>query len=409
MTLQLDFIRRQFPALAGEWTFMDNAGGSQTLQSVVNRIGEYLLTSDVQHGASYAVSQTATQRVAAGSAAMARYVNAADPSEIVMGGATSLLFRILSLCISQQWQAGDEVIVSHSDHEANVSPWMDLQRLGIKVHIWKTRGDSLRFHLDDLGALMNERTRLVAITHTSNILGTLNPIKEIARFVHQGKALICVDGVAHAPHRLIDVQDLDVDFYAFSFYKVYGPHYALLYGKRDLLIEMPGINHYFITGADTPYKFQPGNVNFEFAYGMLGLTDYLDAVYQQHFAETETDDRLRWAKVYDLFTQHEETLAERLLSFLNQKANVQVIGERSADKNVRVPTISFVVEGRDSKDIVDLVDPHLIGIRYGDFYAKKLIQDLGLEAQNGVVRVSLVHYNTLQEVDNLIYVLDRIL
>jgi selenocysteine lyase/cysteine desulfurase len=183
----------------------------------------------------------------------------------------------------------------------------------------------------------------------------------------------------------------------------------LLYGNRDLLIEMPGINHYVITGADTPYKFQPGNVNFEFAYGMLGLTDYLDAVYQQHFAETETDDRLRWAKVYDLFTQHEETLAERLLSFLNQKAHVQVIGERSADNNVRVPSSSCVVAGRDSKDIVDLVDPHLIGIRYGDFYAKKLIQDLGLEAQNGVVRVSLVHYNTLQEVDNLIYVLDRIL
>ncbi len=388
---------------------MDNAGGSQTLKSVVDRISEYLLTSDVQHGASYAVSQLAMQRVADGSAAMARYVNAAHPSEIVMGGSTSLLIRILSLCISQQWQPGDEVIVSHSDHEANVSPWTDLERLGIKVKIWKTQGESLRFEREDLDKLMTERTRLVAVTHTSNILGTLNPIKKIAKWVHERGALICVDGVAHAPHRLVDVQDLDVDFYIFSFYKVYGPHYALMYGRRELLVEMPGINHYFITGPDTPYKFQPGNVNFEFAYGMLGLTDYLDAAYIQHFGTDAKGDRARWQAVYDLFATHEAAMAQRLLDFLQGHKHIWVLGEKSGDSNLRVPTISFVAEGLDSKAIVDLVDPHQIAIRYGDFYAKKLIHDLGLESQNGVVRVSLVHYNTMEEVEKLIQVLDRVL
>lgn len=409
MALQLDWVRQQFPALNGEWTFMDNAGGSQTLKSVVDRISEYLLTSDVQHGASYAVSQLAMQRVAQGSAAMARYVNAADPSEVVMGGSTTLLIRILSLCLSQQWKAGDEVIVSHSDHEANVSPWTDLERLGITVKIWKTHQDSLRYEREDLEKLLTDRTKLVAITHTSNLLGTLNPIKEIAQWVHEAGALICVDGVAHAPHRLVDVQELGVDFYIFSFYKVYGPHYAMMYGRRELLVNMPGINHYFITGADTPYKFQPGNVNFEFAYGMLGLTDYLDAAYQQHFPTAEADPRQRWGKVYQLMGDHEAVLAHRLLDFLQAKSNVWILGEASGDAALRVPTISFVGQGMDSKSIVDQVDPFKIAIRYGDFYAKKLVHDLGLEAQNGVVRVSLVHYNTLDEVDRLIKVLDRVL
>ncbi|MEL7532928.1 MAG: aminotransferase class V-fold PLP-dependent enzyme [Bacteroidota bacterium] len=408
--LNLPLVRQNFPGLNSDWAFMDNAGGSFVAKPIADRIHEFLLTSPVQHGASYPLSRLAVERVTQGSEAMMRYVNAQHPEEIVMGASTSLLIRILSLCISQQWKIGDEIIVSHSDHEANVSPWMDLEKVGIKVHIWKTNPDSLRFELEELEKLMNERTQLVAITHASNILGTLNPIREYADFIHERGALICVDGVAHAPHRLVDVQALDVDFYIFSFYKVYGPHYALMYGRKDLLLAMDGINHYFITGPDSPYKFQPGNVNFEFAYGMIGLTDYLDSLYEAHFpAENAASERERWQKMFDLMSEHEEALAQPIVDLLNAHSKTRIIGEASADAQVRVPTIAFVHESMDSKAIVDQVDLHKIAIRYGDFYAKKLIHDLDLEAQNGVVRISMVHYNTIEEANRLANVLDRIL
>ncbi|MEL6676670.1 MAG: cysteine desulfurase-like protein [Bacteroidota bacterium] len=404
--LQVEQIRSFFPSLSGDWVFMDNAGGSQTAKPVVDRLSDYLLSSNVQHGASYAVSQEAGRRVDEATAAMATYVNAAHPKEIVMGGSTTLLIRILSLTLGQTFEPGDEIIVTNTDHEANVSPWTDLKAKGLKVHVWRVRPDTLELDLDDLAELMNDKTRLVAVSHTSNVLGTLQPIKEIAAFVHARGALICVDGVAHAPHRLVDVQDLDVDFYIFSFYKVYGTHFALMYGKQEHWSRLPGINHYFINGENFPYKFQPGNVNFELAYGMLGLIDYLEAAHDLHFPNQGGSQREKLQRTFDLFSAYEEQLSQKLITYLRNKSAVRIIGSPDYSQDKRVATVSFVVENTDSESIVLAVDKHQIGIRFGDFYAKKLIHDLGLEAQNGVVRVSMVHYNTLEEVDRLIAVFE---
>lgn len=406
-TLQLDFVRQQFPSLAGDWTFFDNAGGSQTLKQVVDRIGEYLLTSDVQLGASYAVSKLAGDRLAKATEAVAILINATDPTEVVMGPSTTMLFRILSLCLSQTFSPSDEVIVTNCDHESNIGCWVDLAKQGINVKIWRINPETLTMDLEDLEQLFSPRTRLVAITHVSNILGTVNPIKEIAQRVHAQGALICVDGVAYAPHRLVDVQDLDVDFYAFSFYKVYGPHHAVMYGKRSHLLAMPGMNHYFISQTDVPYKFQPGNVNYELSYGMLGLCDYLSEIAHLHYGDaTAPDLRNQMVQAFDLISAQENVIGDRLLTYLNSKPNVRIIGQPTADRTQRVPTISFVVDGVDSATIPPQIDPHGIGIRYGDFYAKRLIADLGLAEQNGVVRVSMVHYNTVEECDRLIHHLD---
>ncbi len=406
MTLQLDFVRSQFPALAGDWTFFDNAGGSQTLKPIVDRISEYLLTSDVQLGASYAVSQLAGDRVSKATQGIATLMNASDPTEIVMGSSTSLLLRILALCLGQTFAPGDEIIVTNCDHEANISPWLDLQRQGMIVKFWRLNPETLELHLEDLELLLSDRTRLVALTHASNILGTINPIRAVCDRVHAQGGLVCVDGVGYAAHRLVDVQAFDVDFYAFSFYKTYGSHYAVLYGKQPLLVSLPNFNHYFI--QDSPYKFQPGNVNFELSYGMLGLCDYLSEMAQRHSRETAPDLRSQMQQAFSLIAEHEEALSDRLLRFLRSKANVRILGSELADRSRRVPTISFVVAGMDSASIPIQVDPHQIAIRYGDFYAKRLIQDLGLAPQNGVVRVSMVHYNTVEEVDRLIAILDRL-
>lgn len=409
-SLQLDFVRQQFPSLTGDWTFFDNAGGSQTLKQVVDRISEYLLTSDVQLGASYAVSQLAGDRVAKAAQAMATLINAKSPSEVVMGSSTTLMIWILSLCISKTWSPGDEVIVTNCDHEANIGAWVNLEKQGIKIKVWRINPDTLQLHLEDLEPLLSNRTRLVAFTHASNVLGTINPVKEITKLVHSYGAKVCIDGVAYAPHRLVDVQALDVDFYAFSFYKVYGSHYALLYGKQEHLLAMPGINHYFIKQTDIPYKFQPGNVNFELSYGMLGLCDYLSELAQFHYDEqTAPDLRSQMVQAYDLMSAHEDVIGDRFLKYLTSKPNVRIIGQPQTNRDSRVSTISFVVEGIHSETIPLQIDKHNIGIRFGDFYAKRLIEDLGLDKQGGVVRVSMVHYNTLEEVDRLIEALETVL
>ncbi len=410
MNLDLDFVRGHFPALSGEWTFFDNAGGSQTLEHVTRRIVEYLHGSDVQHGASYAVSRLAEKRVAAGVAAVAGYIGAPSPECVIMGPSTSQLLRLLSGSLAATLRPGDEIIVTNCDHEANIGPWLALAEHGATIKTWRLDPESLSLRSEDLEKLLTERTRLVAFTHCSNLLGSINPVREFADLIHAAGALVCVDGVAYAPHRNVDVLNLDVDLYVFSGYKVYGPHVAAMYGRAELLRELPGTNHFFIGENDIPYKFQPGGLNYELCYGMLGLADYFGDLASTHGRPDIAGDVSQSAAfATDLIAAHEENLAGRFLDFLAAKPAVRVVGLANADRADRVPTISFVHDSKRSDTIVDAVDPHRIGIRYGDFYARRLVEDLGLAERGGVVRVSMVHYNTLAEVDRLIAALDPLL
>lgn len=408
MNLDINYVRKQFPSLDKEWVFMDNAGGSQILKSVVDNIREYLINSNVQLGASYDISKLAEERVNEAVKMVSELINANDKSEIILGSSTTMLIRILSICLGRTFNKGDEIIVTNCDHEANIGAWDDLEKIGINIKIWKINKDSFQMETEELKKLLSEKTKLVAVTHTSNVLGTLNNIKEISKVVHEHNALICVDGVAHAPHRLIDVQDTDVDFYAFSFYKVYGPHIAMLFGKKNILENIPGINHYFIGPKEIPYKFQPGNVNYELSYGLFGLKNYFNSLAEYHNHKSKSF-RENAAFSFDLFSKHEETLSNKLFDYLNSKKNVKIIGENTSDKTKRVPTVSFYVENRKSDSITKEVDKYKIGIRYGDFYALRLIKYLGLSELNGIVRVSIVHYNTVEEVEKLINALDKII
>ncbi|MDT0687703.1 cysteine desulfurase-like protein [Autumnicola psychrophila] len=408
--MDIDYVRRQFPALQRDFVFMDNAGGSQVLGKVIERISGYLTHHNVQLGASYKVSREAGEKLAYATKQISKFVNASRPEEVVIGPSASMLLRILSICISKQWKKGDEVIVTNTDHEANVSCWTDLKERGINVKIWKVNPETLELDVKDLKALLSRNTKLVAFTHCSNILGTINPVKEITNLVHKAGALVCVDGVAYAPHRKIDVQELDVDFYVFSWYKAYGPHLAMMYGKYNQLLKMDGINHYFFKKKDVPYKFQPGNFNFELTYSLLGLTEYFEEMYRQHTPRSAAVPFQKKVETgYNLIASHEEKLSEILLQYLNTNPKVRVIGATSFRKETRVPTISFVHAELKSNAIVEKVDDFRIGIRFGDFYAKKLINDLNLEEKNGVVRVSLVHYNTAEEVKRLVEVFQKIL
>ena len=402
--LDLAAIRAEFPALAQDFVFLDNAGGSQVLARVADRVRDYLLTSSVQLGASYAHSQAAGAKVLQARQSVARLINAAHDEEAVMGGATTALMFQLIQAILPQVRPGDEIILTNTDHEANIGAWLRLQAAGATVHFWNVNPQTLELDLADLERLLSPRTTWVAMTHASNVLGTVNPVAEVAQRVHRSGARLCVDAVAYAPHRLVDVQASGADVYVFSFYKVFGPHYAVLWGRRELLLQLASLNHYFIAPETLPYKLQPGNVNYELSYGCIGISDYLEAVGTALGAQGDARSRMQHA--FDAFEQHEDALAEQLLAYLRGKAGVRIIGRTHTGDGLRVPTVSFVVRGAMSESIVLHTDSAGIGIRFGDFYAKRLIEALGLQARGGVVRVSIAHYNTPAEMEHLIKHLD---
>lgn len=394
------FITDAFPALGRGQVFLDNAGGSQISRHTVERMNEFLYGSNVQLGATYAASAQASARVHQGRGAVATLLNAARPEEIVLGATSTQLFDQLARALVQTWHPGDEVIVTNFDHEANIGPWSKLAAQGIVVKVWQMPKGAYLPDLDDLRMLLSNRTRLVAVTHASNIYGSINPVRAIADLVHDAGALVCVDGVALAPHRAVDVQALGADFYGFSVYKTYGPHFAALYGRYDLLLHAGSINHTFFPADKVPQKMEPGNASHELAYSCLGVIDYLEAFAAAH--GVNTTGRAAVEAAFALIAVHEEALSRRLLDYLIARADVTVIGDPSADKNRRVPTISFVIAGKSSRGIVEATDPTGIGIRFGDFYSRRLVEDLGLEDPEGVIRVSAVHYNTLAEIDALI-------
>jgi len=406
-TLDLARIRSEFPALACSTVFLDNAGGSQVLARVADRIGHYLLHDNVQHGASYLASQQAGARVLGARRAVATLVNAVHDEEIVMGPSTTALIGTLVDALRPGLKPGDEVIVTESDHEANIGAWSRLAQVGVVVRMWPVDVPSLGLRLEDLDPLIGARTKWIAMTHASNILGTVNPVAEVARRAHAVGARLCVDAVAYAPHRLVDVQACEADAVVFSFYKVFGPHYAVLWAKRDLLLSLPSLNHGFIGPEVIPYKLQRGNVNYELSYGCAGIADYLKDVGTELGAVG--DDRARMQLAFDAFARHEDALAEQVLSWLRDRRGVRIIGLPSVAAGERVPTIGFVAEGRHSEAIVRQVDAHGIGIRFGDFYAKRLIEALGLQKQGGVVRISIAHYNTAEEIGRLLMALDEAL
>ncbi|KAK8114498.1 aminotransferase class-V [Apiospora kogelbergensis] len=363
--------RSKFPALSQDQVFFDNAGGSQTLGTVVDSIHKYLTNNNVQLGATYRVGQLATARYNDGFAAAAKYVNAQE-DEIVFGSSTTQLYRNLSYAL--EFNEGDEIVVSSIDHEANIAPWVDLAARSKLTLKWWTPAKSMSPKLlpSDLEPLLTPKTRLVTCTHASNILGTISDIKAIASTVHANVpgALVCVDGVAYAPHRALDVADLGVDVYCFSWYKVYGPHISMM--AAPPLDEKLGL-----AGA-----------SYELLQAVPHVVEYLGG------------SNGGWGGL----VAHEHALQNTLLEYLASKPDVfTVVGETTADPAARVPTVSFLVKGWNAQTLVETVEQATnFGFRWGAFYSNRLAYDLlGLE-QDGVVRISMVHYNTVDEVKGII-------
>lgn len=407
MTLDINFVRNQFPGLKSEWTFLDNAGGSQILKGVVDNINDFYFTKFVQLGASYEVSQNASTALQKSRDNIATLFNAAKSDEILFGSSTTILLQHLSKAMASQFQAGDEIIISITEHEANVAPWVALEEKGVIIKFWPMNNETYELELDELDKIMSEKTKLVCFTHASNILGTVNPVKEITSFVHSRGAKVCVDAVAYAPHRAIDVQNWNVDFYVLSLYKVYGPHLATLYCRYDHMLELDNIYHFFYGKQDIPIKMEPGNVNYELAYGSIAIIDYLEELGSQ--AGNTGSRREKLVAAYDDISKHEALIAERLLEYLRKRNDCTIFGIKDGDDSRRVPVISFTIKGKDPEQVTLAMDKHKIAMRFGDFYARRLTDSLDITKDKSVLRVSMTHYNTLEEVDALIAALDDVL
>ena len=397
-TFDVNTIRAQFPALSQKQVYMDNAGGAQVLGSVIDSITKYLSTNNVQLGASYPVSQKSTSLFSEGHQAGAKYINA-DPSEVVFGGATTQLFRNLSVALKVE--PGQEIVLSNLDHEANLAPWVQLAEWkGLTVKWWipsKNTDSNPKLEPDDLKKLLSEKTRLVCCTHTSNILGTVTDLAPLSKVIHETSpnALFCVDAVAYAPHAPVDVKAFGVDFYSFSWYKVYGPHTSMLYVSKKAQGQLNSLGHYFKTHSTLEEMLGLAAGNYECVQAVPEIIKYLDSV------------------GWDGISAQEEKIQEALLKYLRSKPDmIKIYGEPSSDRKLRIPVISFRVKGQSSIGIIDAIEARSnFGCRNGHFYSKRLCETvLGIpDGDDGVVRCSLLHYNTVEEVEGLVKVLDEVI
>lgn len=358
----------------------------------------YFKTNNVQLGASYPVSQTSTSLFNAGHAAGAAYVNA-TPEEVVFGPSTTQMFRNLSVALKTE--PGDEFVISKLDHEANIASWVQLAKWkGLTVKWWvpsKDTDSNPKLVPEDLKKLLTDKTRLVTCTHTSNILGSVTDIAPLAEVIHSTspRALFCVDAVAYAPHAPVDVKALGVDFYSFSWYKVYGPHIAMLYVKKSAQKELESLGHYFKAGDQLEEMLGLAAGNYEEVQSVPEIVSYIQ--------------RVGWSSI----SKQEQELQEILLSFLRSRSDIiKIYGDPSSDRSLRVPVISFRIKGHSSLAVIDAIEAKSsYGCRSGHFYSKRLCEDvLGIkDANDGVIRCSLLHYNTKEEVQGLVDVLKGII
>lgn len=406
-TLDMDYVHSQFPALANGWTFFDNAGGSQILSKALDRINAFLIERNVQIGGSYEVSQKAAEALLDARKSAAQLVNASRPEEIIFGASTTVLLQNLARAMRSQFKPGDEIVVTIGDHESNIGPWVALEEFGVNLRFWEPDVKTGRLSLDGLKAVMSDKTKLVCVTHVSNIIGEINPIREFADYAHANGAKICVDAVAYAPHRAVDVKAFDADYYVFSLYKTYGPHGAMMYGKYDLLLELDTLYHYFYGKDKVPGKLEAGNPSYEMAYSVCGIVDYLSELGERAGGSGTVRDKI--VAAYDAIAAQENALTERLLTYLRGRNDCVIVGQDDNRDGTRIPTIAFRFDGRNAEDVCKIIDREKIAIRFGDFHSRRLVEYMGLSDNAGVLRVSMVHYNTIEQVDRLTAAFDRLL
>jgi cysteine desulfurase family protein (TIGR01976 family) len=408
--LDVDSLRRQFPALERTVNglpavYLDGPGGTQVPQSVIDAMVRYLSSCNANHGGAFATSRESDAVLHQAHRAVADLLNAGSPEEVVFGANMTTLTLHLSRSIGRTLAPGDAVVVTRLDHDANVRPWALAARdAGAEVRFVDVRPEDCTLDLDDLARQLDTRVRLVALTCASNAVGTMPDVRRVARLAHDVGALIFLDAVHYAPHGLIDVREWDCDFLACSAYKFFGPHVGVLWGRRELLAELPAYK--LRPAADTlPDRWMTGTQNHEGLAGVVAAVDYLASVAGGEGAGR----RQRLRESFAAIVAHEAALARRLLEGLARRRRFRVWGiTRPEDLARRAPTVSFTVADRPARQVAEQLAARGVFAWDGNLYALELAERLGVEQRGGFVRLGLVHYNTAEEVDRVLQALDEL-
>jgi selenocysteine lyase/cysteine desulfurase len=401
MTLDIDFIRSQFPAfrepsLEG-WAFFENAGGSYMCQQVLNRLMTYYTQTKVQPYYSYPASAEAGKHMDDSYRRLSAYLNI-EQDELIFGPSTSQNVYVLAQALRPMWQVGDEIIVACQNHEANSGAWRRLEDQGIFVRDWHVEEKTGRLSVDDLDKLITTRTRLVAFPHASNVVAHINPVQEIATKAHRVGAILAVDGVSYAPHGLPDIQQMGVDIYLFSLYKTWGPHLGAMFVKEELMKQITNQSHFYY--KDEPhYCLTPAGPDHAQIASAAGVADYLDAIYAHHFSD-EPNSAEKGRKLQQLFSDYETTLLTPLLDFLKARDDVLIIGPD--DPSIRAPTVAIVPLNKPVPAVMEKLEEQKLMVASGDFDVVRLLNEMKIDLDPGVIRMSLLHYTTRNEVDRLI-------
>lgn len=404
-TFDIQWVRSQFPSLkqlvnGHAAAFLDAPAGTQMPQQVINAVSEYFENSNANTCGAFATSRRTDAMIAGARAAMADFFNC-DPAEVFFGPNMTTLTFALARGIGREMNPGDEIIVTTLDHDANVAPWRALEERGVVVRQADIREDDCTLDLDDLRDKISCRTKLVAVGYASNAVGTINPVDEIIRLAHDAGALAFIDAVHYAPHGSIDVRALDCDFLACSPYKFFGPHMGCIYGKRDLLMRF------------RPYKVRPApealpdrwETGTQIHEGLAGVTAAIDYIAElgRRSRPAATDRRTALICAHEVMRDYEMSLAARLISGLLEIPGLTFYGiSDPARFHQRVPTVGVRLADHTPLECAKFLGDRGIFTWDGNYYALNLTERLGVEKDGGLLRIGLVHYNTIDEVDRLL-------
>jgi len=402
--LDLDWVRSQFPSLSREANgcpaaFLDGPGGTQVPQRVIDAISDYLRGSNANTCGAYATSRETDQMITEARSAMADFLGC-DADEIVFGPNMTTLTFAISRAIGQELKAGDEILLTHLDHDANISPWRALEERGVKIQFADIHEKDCTLDLDDLASKISSRTKIVAVGYASNAVGTINDVKTVVRLAHEAGAMAFIDAVHYAPHGPIDVRELDCDFLACSTYKFFGPHMGVLYGKREHLARLKPYKLRANTNA-VPQRWEWGTLNHECIAGITACVEYLAELGRSVVACSDRRQALMAA--YGAIQTHERKLMERMLRGLSEIPGLRLYGISDlARLESRCPTFAVRIDGHTPLELATKLGEQGIFTWDGNYYAINLTERLGVEQSGGFLRIGLVHYNTEEEVDRLL-------
>lgn len=414
MKFTAEKIRSHFPSLQSGAVFFDNPGGTQVPQKVIDAVTGYYKTANSNTQGAFITSQRTDEIIVESRKAMADFLNARSPSEIVFGANMTTLTFQLSRSLGRTLRPGDEIIVTHLDHDANIAPWLALEEHGVVIKWVDINPEDCTLNISDLQKHLGRKTKIVAVGYASNAVGTINDVEKIIDLAHTAGALVFIDAVHYAPHSPIDVQALDCDFLTCSAYKFYGPHVGVLYGKYDLL---DSLHAYKVRPADDrpPEKFETGTLNHEGLAGVCAAIDYLASIgekygteFIQHF-KSFTDRRLHLKTAMKAIQSYESYLFSHLIHEFGLICGLWIYGITDRSRfDERTPTLAFTIEGHSPREIAKHLAREDIYVWDGNYYALAVMERLGLEEHGGAGRVGLAHYNTHEEVERFIEVLEQL-